>query len=211
MELWPGTKPTRPRPEQFGLTAERARKLEYPGLSERWLSIPGVVFGGAVALLVYQTTSNGGATFIGFLAGYALPAIVLFPALEAVWERTQVKWWCSLPPRKFEEELAMLLRRRGFDVNWTGRVGDGGVDIRLDDRGKVILIQCKAHQKPVGPATVRDVFGTMGHFRADETWVVSLAGFTKGAQKFCAGKPIRLLTIAEILRENPQAAERAHG
>jgi hypothetical protein len=125
------------------------------------------------------------------------------------WERTQLTWWCALHPRRFEQELGLLLRRRGLKVTWTGRVGDGGVDLRVDDGRGIALVQCKAHHKPIGPGPVRDVFGTLKHFRARDAWVVSLAGFTTGARRFAEGKPIRLLTIAEILREDPEAAEQA--
>jgi hypothetical protein len=118
------------------------------------------------------------------------------------WERTQLAWWSALGPRRFEIELASLLERRGLKVQWTGRAGDGGVDISADDGRGVIIIQCKAHAKPIGPGPVRDLFGTLNHCGAREAWIVSIAGFSAAAQRFSEGKPIRLRTIGDILREN---------
>lgn len=83
---------------------------------------------------------------------------------------------------------------------WTGRSGDGGVDIRLTAQdGKRIVVQCKAHGKPVSPAAVRDLYGTLLHEKSDEAWLMSRSGFTAGATRFAAGKAIKLLSLDHIL------------
>jgi hypothetical protein len=45
------------------------------------------------------------------------------------WLRMQEVWWQTLDGRRFELELAMVLKKLGYDVRWTGRAGDGGVDL----------------------------------------------------------------------------------
>jgi restriction system protein len=112
-----------------------------------------------------------------------------------VWLKTQRSWWDRLHPQRFEQEVAAFFKTQGHRVEWTGRSGDGGVDIRLTTSdGKKIIVQCKAHGKPVTPGAVRDLYGTLLHEKSDEAWLMSRSGFTLGASKFAAGKAIRLST-----------------
>lgn len=119
--------------------------------------------------------------------------------------RAQEEWWRSLDGHTFERELADLFRKRGYKVRLTTPSGDQGVDMFLKVQGKDIVVQCKAHANYVSPSVVRDLFGTMMHFEADEAWLVATSGFYSGAKDFAQGKPIKLLTISAILEE-----ERSH-
>lgn len=114
--------------------------------------------------------------------------------------RTTERWWRSLDGRRFEKEFALLCERQGYSVDRRGGPGDGGVDLVLRLRRRTIVVQCKAHQKYIPPGTVRDLYGTLVHNEADEAWLVSTHGFHKGSYEFARGKPIRLLTIREILK-----------
>jgi len=116
--------------------------------------------------------------------------------------RQTVAWWKSLDGKSFERELVGLFKNRGFEVDWTGRYGwDGGVDILLKANGKNIIVQRKAHKDYIGPGPVRDLYGTLMHKKADEAWLITTSGFYGGAASFAYGKPIRLLTIENVLAE----------
>jgi hypothetical protein len=117
------------------------------------------------------------------------------------WRREQSAWWQSLSGWRFEAELARLFERRGYETRNLGGAGDEGIDLILRKDGSEILVQCKAHARPVGPGAVRDLYGAMMHKRAEEAWLVSTMGFSQAAKKFAAGKPLRLIRIEEILRE----------
>jgi Restriction endonuclease len=116
------------------------------------------------------------------------------------WPRQQESWWQALDGRRFEIELAALLKRLGYDVRHTGRAGDGGVDLVLSRSGRVTLVQRKAHKNPVGPGPVRDLYGTMVHRNAQEAWLVATSGFSRSAQDFARGKGIRLVRVQELLK-----------
>lgn len=116
-------------------------------------------------------------------------------------KRKQEQWWKSLDGRTFELELARLLRRRGYKVKLTSPSGDQGVDLFLEAGAKSIVVQCKAHRNYVSPSVVRDLFGTMLHFKADEAWLVTTSGFYSGVREFAQGKPIKLLTISDLVRD----------
>lgn len=218
--------PQLPIPERYGLTPERIRRLRVPGAEEQWYSGWLFVAGGLSWFIAYAVTNSGDLAFMVGLAVAIFGGVVCnlgeriwrstqpdysrFQEYEcayaeqrrlfAEWNRTQMEWWRTLGPRQFELELAALLRRRGCNVQWTGRPGDGGVDLRVTDQRGVIIIQCKAHKKPIGPGAVRDLFGALHHNGCREAWMVSLAGFTDAAREFARDKPVRLLTIAELLQ-----------
>jgi hypothetical protein len=114
------------------------------------------------------------------------------------WQREQR--WKSLDGWSFERKLSELLKDRGWTVRLTKGSGDEGIDIVLNAKGKTILVQCKAHVAQIPPAPVRELYGTLMHQGATEAWLVATSNFSKGARTFAAHKPIRLLTIGEILR-----------
>lgn len=127
-------------------------------------------------------------------------AVVTFKREHAEWLKTQRSWWDRLHPQRFEQEVAAAFKKQGHRVEWTGRSGDGGVDIKLTSQnGQRVVVQCKSHEKPISPGAVRDLYGTLLHEKADEAWLMSRSGFTAGAAKFATGKPIRLLGLDHIL------------
>ncbi len=72
-------------------------------------------------------------------------------------ERSRLSFWRTLSWREFEIEVARLFRRMGFRSNPTPATGDSGVDVTLsDEMGRNILVQCKHHARPIGPAIVRE-------------------------------------------------------
>ena len=114
--------------------------------------------------------------------------------------RSKLSWWKSLSGTEFERELVQHYRRKAFSVEWTGGSGDQGVDFFLrDKKGRKIIVQAKCHRSYISPSVVRDLFGALMHHGADEAWLVTTSGFHRGARSFADGKPIRLLTIRDIL------------
>ena len=93
-------------------------------------------------------------------------------------------WWKQLDGRTFERELAELLKGKGYQVRWTGRPGDDGVDLRLEGMGKTNIVQCKAHRSRLSSATVRELYGALLHHGADEAWLITTAGFQRGTTSF---------------------------
>ena len=116
--------------------------------------------------------------------------------------RKQVDWWQSLNGTQFENALAELLRHHADKVFVRGGPGDGGVDIQMELEGKRIIVQCKALASSVSPGAVRDLYGTLLHEGDDEAWVVTTRGYYSSAKEFAKDKPIRLLTIRELLEES---------
>jgi HJR/Mrr/RecB family endonuclease len=130
---------------------------------------------------------------------------------RAWWVRTQKEFWLSLSGIQFEAELAGVFRKAGFRAELTAASGDKGVDIWLyTERGKEI-VQCKAHSGPIGPAVVRELYGTLQHFGAPAAILASTSGFTKGVRAFARNKPIVLMDLSDIIalqERNPASNSR---
>ena len=59
--------------------------------------------------------------------------------------------------------------------------------------------KCKAHKKPVGVATVRDLYGTLNHVNCNRAILASVSGFTQGVDEFIEGKPIELMDLEDYI------------
>ncbi len=127
-------------------------------------------------------------------------------SLEKLWETA----W-----KDFEYLVAESFRRQGYQVEFSlGRGADGGVDLTLYRDGRTLLVQCKQWKVfSVGAPVIREMFGLMTAEQADEAIIVTSGKFTRDAQEFAAGKPIRLidgpqlLALVQSVQTNPAAAD----
>lgn len=96
----------------------------------------------------------------------------------------------KLPPRKFEEIVAELLIKQGYDIELTPVSSDGGFDIyaaRKENLGRFLyLVECKRYTPPnkVGVAIVRSLHGVVQARRATAGVIVNTSFFTSGAEAF---------------------------
>lgn len=219
-------RPLEPKPEDFGLSPERAQKLANP-FKPGWMFWVPYAAAFLYVLINYAPLLGN----IGLILWVAWPVtlgIAIYPPLAAgqfwarsqpdyrmyqqyksavsqyrvdlaEWDRRQRDWWLRLDGRSFEVEAGSVFARRGYTVRRVGGSGDQGIDLLLTRDGITVAVQCKAHRIPVGPAAVRDLYGAMAHHNHREAWLLSTLGFTKGARAFAAGKPIKLLTVDDLL------------
>jgi len=219
-------RPIEPRPQDFGLSPERAKRLEQP-VNLGWIFW--ISYAGAFLFALVKVAPLLGG--FGLLLWIAWPLTLFvaifiplgpgqlwarcqsdYPAYKrykarcaqykndlAFWVRQQREWWLRLDGRSFEVEAGVVFTRRGYTVRRVGGSGDQGVDLLLTKNGVTIAVQCKAHRNPVGPAAIRDLYGAMAHHNHHEAWLLSTTGFTPGAKAFAAGKPIKLLTVDHLL------------
>jgi len=94
----------------------------------------------------------------------------------------------SLSPRQFEELVAELFLREGFEVEITPERKDGGRDVlavKHSDLGAhLYLAECKRYssERPVGVEYVRALYGVVEVERATRGIIATTSYFTKGAQ-----------------------------
>jgi len=94
----------------------------------------------------------------------------------------------DLSPRKFEELIAYLMEKHGYEVELTQQSRDGGVDIfalKRDAFGSFLtIVDCKKYSitNPVGVGLVRTMYGTLSVEKASHGIIATTSRFTKGAQ-----------------------------
>ena len=105
------------------------------------------------------------------------------------------------PWKQFEFLVAEAFRRQGYQVEYSlGRGADSGVDLILQREGRKSLVQCKQWKVySVGAPVIREMFGQMTAENAQEAIIVTSGKFTRDAQDFAAGKPIRLIDGQQLL------------
>ncbi|MDQ3816464.1 MAG: restriction endonuclease [Acidobacteriota bacterium] len=96
----------------------------------------------------------------------------------------------DLTPRAFEEFVADLLNRLGYEVTLTPASRDGGKDIYAAKKEMIgsflYVVECKkyAPDRPVGVGIIRQLYGVVQAERATAGILATTSFFTKGAQEF---------------------------
>lgn len=93
----------------------------------------------------------------------------------------------KLSPRKFEEFVAFLFDKMGYEVTLTQSTRDGGKDIyalKREDIGNILtIIECKKYNqnRPVGVDIVRGIYGVLNIEKASHAMIATTSHFTSGA------------------------------
>ena len=115
-------------------------------------------------------------------------------------QRKRQQFWERLGGIEFERELGNLYRAIGYHVQSTPVSGDQGVDLILRKNGQTTVVQCKAQKRPASPAVIRDLYGSMHHFKADNAILACTGGFSDNVIEFARDKPIKLISARDIAR-----------
>jgi restriction system protein len=104
----------------------------------------------------------------------------------------------GLSPREFEELVAAIYEKHGFEVELTPSSNDGGVDlyaVRYEPFGKVLtVVECKRNspRRPVGVEIVRSLHGAVEDKGANVGVLATTSSFTAGARAFQQRHDFRL-------------------
>lgn len=101
---------------------------------------------------------------------------------------------------QFEKFCAALLEADGFKVTRQGGAHpDGGVDLLVEKDNGSALIQCK-HWRTwnIQEKVVREMLGSMAHFRVQQGAIYTLKGWTRPAAAFAAEHEITLVNGDEL-------------
>jgi restriction system protein len=109
----------------------------------------------------------------------------------------------ELSPTEFESLITNLFTKMGLETRLTQASRDGGVDcVAFDPRpifGGKVVIQAKRYKNTVGVSAVRDLFGTMQNEGASKGILVTTSGYGSASFAFADGKPLELLSGANLL------------
>lgn len=96
----------------------------------------------------------------------------------------------ELSSREFEEVVAEVFKKQGFDVILTQETRDGGSDIiATHSMGGIpfmVLVECKKYgpNHKVGVSLVRSLLGVQTDHRANKAVLVTSSSFTRDARVF---------------------------
>ncbi|MFC1572435.1 helicase HerA-like domain-containing protein [Candidatus Eisenbacteria bacterium] len=106
----------------------------------------------------------------------------------------------AIQAKAFEEEVAGWVAELGYKTWVTKISGDGGVDVWAISGTEQIAIQCKRWKQSIGPGPVRELRGAMEQSKADRAILVSLSGFTEGAQAAARELGVELWDAAQLFQ-----------
>jgi len=101
-------------------------------------------------------------------------------------------------PRRFEELVAELFRRMGYEVILTPPARDGGRDLKAFQKNGLgtllTLVECKrfSPDHKVGVGLVRSLYGVVEAERASQGIIATTSSFTRGARLFQQNLQYRL-------------------
>ncbi len=108
-----------------------------------------------------------------------------------------VRTWVALDGVGFERAVAKIYKDRGYEVEYTPRSYDKGIDLVLRRDNKVTIVQCKRYTDRVGVSAVRELNGVRSSWpNAEEVVLASLFDFTKEAKKAAAEYSVTLFSVA---------------
>jgi restriction system protein len=96
----------------------------------------------------------------------------------------------TLSPRSFEEVVAGILKRLGYEVELTPATRDGGKDIYAAHRTELgtflYLVECKkfSPDHPVGVGLIRNLYGSVEAEKANGGILATTSFFTQDAREF---------------------------
>jgi restriction endonuclease Mrr len=106
----------------------------------------------------------------------------------------------KMEPGEFEEYVAGLFSKLGYQTEVTGGSGDGGIDVIARKDGIENYIQCKKYKNKVGPSMVRDFYGAMAdHLAKGKGFLVTTGYFTPEDEMFAEDKPLELIYCNKLL------------
>ncbi len=105
-------------------------------------------------------------------------------------------------PTEFEEYIASLFNRLGYNAEAVGRSHDGGIDVIAEKDGVKHYIQCKKfYNREVSVGDVRDFYGAIvDHLTNGKGYFITTNKFTLEAENFAEDKPIELVDSFKLLK-----------
>lgn len=108
----------------------------------------------------------------------------------------------AMHPNKFEDYIADMYLRLGYDSEQVGSAYDGGIDVIATKDGIKHYIQCKKYiTSKVGVSEVREFYGVMaGKLATGKGIFITTNVFTTEAEKYAEDKPIELIDGNDLIK-----------
>ncbi len=138
-----------------------------------------------------------------------LPILLLILAIRIIPGVLKTRWLAraGLPEidrmdgRDFEEKIAQLFRRKGYQVEITPYMGDWGADLIIASNGRRAVVQVKRWKKRVSPRAVQEAVASKAKYNCQEAMVVTNSYFTEAARELARVNGVELWNRERLARE----------
>ena len=148
------------------------------------------------------------------LAGAAVSLIRQLGQRRLFTKQTSIRSIRELSWLEFEHFVLEAFRRQGYDAKLTKAGADGGVDVVLNGKDGVKLVQCKQWKaKQVGVKAIRELAGVVAAQNAQGGIFVCSGTYTNDAQSFARNADIELIggkQLERLIRPEQQVFENAY-
>jgi len=105
---------------------------------------------------------------------------------------------------EFEEYLAILYRKHGFEVKMTPKTCDFGADLLLKDKksGKKICVQAKRYRGLVGEAAVQQTLSGREYYSCDAAMIITNSHYTDAAKSLARKCGIKMIDRFKLGKED---------
>jgi len=170
-------------------------KILFNLIREHWLIFLFFVFGIVFIRLFFED-------ILPFLIGRLKDKMRYKQGLKFRDNRDLLKWLQSLHHTEFEKYVAELFRKLGYQAETIGKIGDHGLDIKIEKGGQVSYVQCKRYSgtHKVSEPEVRNFLGSLTHEYVMGTgYFVTTSSFTMEAKQFARGECIELVDGSRLI------------
>ena len=138
-----------------------------------------------------------------------LPILLLILAIRVVPVVLKNRWLAraGLPEidrmdgRDFEEKIAQLFRRKGYQVEVTPYVGDWGADLVIANSRRRTVVQAKRWKKRVNPRAIQEAVASKAKYNCQDAMVVTNSYFTQAAKELARANSVELWNRDRLARE----------
>lgn len=127
-----------------------------------------------------------------------LPVIMLFIKLgtriykNRRYAKAGIKDIDKLNGEAFEEYLAVLFKKLGYQVKRTPYQGDFGADLIIKQDNEKTVVQAKRYKRTVGVKAVQEAVASKEYYRCDKAMVVTNSYFSQQAKALAKANRVEL-------------------
>lgn len=114
-------------------------------------------------------------------------------AIEGQKQLVNIPYSETMTGIQYEQLCGNILEKQGWQIKYTKKSGDQGVDIIAIRQSITLAVQCKRYKKPIGNKAIQEVVAGQQFYNATYALVIASNGFTKSAKQLAQKTNVLLL------------------
>ncbi len=139
---------------------------------------------------------------VAFIVCFILFKFMLFCFRRARLAGTGMEQIDKMTGEDFERYLAMLYRKRGYDVKLTKATMDFGADLLISENDVTYAVQAKRYSGSVPEAAVQQAISAREYYHCDRAVVITNSRFTPAAERLAQETGVQLIDRNKLRKGN---------